>query len=48
MYKTYKELIKEEKDNPQQVFNKTHECPKCGHTHYERWEKVKEDEYIKE
>lgn len=43
---TYTQLITEEKENPQHVFNKTHKCKKCGHTEYERWEKIKEGEYI--
>ena len=41
----YSELIKEEKENPQEVFNKTHKCSKCGHTQYERREKVEEGEF---
>ena len=43
--KKYSELMKEEKENPQKVFNKTHKCPKCGHTNFERWEKVEEGEF---
>ena len=41
----YSELIKEEKENPQQVFNKTHKCPKCGHCSYEGWTKSTEGEF---
>ena len=41
----YSELIKEEKDNPQQVFNKTFKCPICGYCYYEKWYKVGVGEY---
>lgn len=44
--KKYSELMKEEKENPQEVFNKTHKCPKCGHCEYEAWELKEKGEYI--
>ena len=42
----YSELIKEEKDNPQKIFIKTHKCPKCGHCIYEKWIKIESNEFI--
>lgn len=43
--KKYSELIKEEKKNPQLIFNKTHKCPKCGYCHVERWVKIGDEEF---
>jgi len=38
--RNYTDLINEEKNNPQEVFNKTFHCPYCGHGYYEHWKKI--------
>jgi hypothetical protein len=43
---TYSSLIAEEKEKPQEVFNKTNKCPNCGHCHYERWTKESSGKFI--